>query len=197
MSLMGGDLSPSEFHPLTRERWKDLERLFGPRGACEGCWCMWWRIPRAEFMKNRGERNKEALRNTVDSGKIPGILAYFQGKPVGWCAVSPREDYPALERSRILQKVDDKSVWSVVCFFVDKDFRHKGITVKLLNAAVDYVREKGGKIVEGYPKEVEKNKMSDTFFYNGVVSAFRKAGFAEVTRRSDNRPIMRYLIGEK
>jgi GNAT superfamily N-acetyltransferase len=196
MSSIDGELSDLEFHPLTRKRWKDLERLFGPRGACEGCWCMWWRIPRAEFMKNRGERNKEALKNIVDSGKVPGILAYLQSEAVGWCAVAPREDYPTLERSRLLKRVDYKPVWSVVCFFVAKKFRHKGITVKLLKAVVDYVRKEGGKIVEGYPKEAGNKETSDTFVYTGLVSAFHKAGFVEFARRSESRPIMRCLIGE-
>ena len=196
MLSIDGDFPSLEFHPLTRIRLKDLEELFGPRGACEGCWCMWWRMPRAEFMKNRGKRNKEALRNVIDSGRIPGILAYIQGKPVGWCAVSPREDYPALERSRVCKRVDDKPVWSVVCFFVAKEFRHRRIMVKLLQAVIDYVGKEGGRIVEGYPKEVEKKETSDTFVYTGVASAFRRAGFEEVTRRSGNRPIMRYLIGE-
>jgi GNAT superfamily N-acetyltransferase len=194
MSSTDGELSNLKFYPLTSKRWKDLERLFGPRGACEGCWCMWWRIPRAEFMKNRGQRNKEALKNIVDSGKVPGILAYLQSKPVGWCAVAPRDDYQPLERSRLLKRVDEKPLWSVVCFFVAKEFRHKGITVKLLNAAVDYARKEGGKIVEGYPKEAKKTETRDTFFYTGPVSTFRKAGFVEIARRSESRPIMRYLL---
>ncbi len=155
---------------------------------------MWWRIPRAEFMKNRGEQNKKDLKAIVDSGKIPGILAYSQSEPVGWCAVAPREDYPALERSRLLKRIDKKQVWSVVCFFVAKKFRHKGITIRLLEAAIDHVRSKGGKIVEGYPKEAKKNGTPDTFVYTGLVSAFRKAGFVEVTRASETRPIMRFLI---
>ena len=196
MSSTNDELSGLEFHPLTSKRWKDFEKLFGPQGACQGCWCMWWRMPRAEFMKNRGERNKEALKSLVDSGKVPGILAYLRSEPVGWCAVAPREDYPALERSRLLKRVDDKPVWSVVCFFVAEKFRHKGITVKLLKAAVDYVRKEGGKILEGYPKEAGKNKAPDTFFYTGLVSVFQKAGFVEFARRSESRPIMRCLIRE-
>jgi GNAT superfamily N-acetyltransferase len=195
MPSKGEELSDLVFHPLTSERWEDLEKLFGPEGACEGCWCMWWKLPRAEFMKNRGQRNKRALRSIVDSGKIPGILAYLQGEPVGWCAVAPREDYPLLERSRLLKRVDDKPVWSVVCFFVAKKFRHKGITVRLLKAVVDHAKKKGGKIVEGYPKEAKKDGTPDTYVYTGLVSAFHKTGFVEVARRSENRPIMRCLIG--
>ena len=186
-----------EFHPLTHERWADLEKLFGKHGASGGCWCMWWRLSRSEFLKQRGEENRMALKRIMDSGEIPGILAYTNGEPIGWCSVSPRESYPTLECSRVLRKVDDKPVWSIVCFFVAKQFRHKGVTVALLKAAIEHVKEQGGKILEGYPVEPKKGYTPDPFAYTGLASAFRKAGFADVLRRSETRPIMRYEIGEK
>lgn len=158
---------------------------------------MWWKLKRSEFMRQRGEANRKALKKIVDSGEIPGIIAYANSQPVGWCAVAPRQAYPALERSRILKRVDDKPVWSVVCFFVAKPFRGKGLSVKLLKAAIKHVRKNGGKIIEGYPVEPKKARMPDPFAYTGLVSAFRKAGFVEVLRRSESRPIMRYNIGEK
>ena len=138
-----------------------------------------------------------ALKRIVDSGEIPGILAYANGEPIGWCSVAPRESYPTLERSRVLRKVDDKPVWSIVCFFVAKQFRHKGVTVALLKAAIEHVKKRGGKIIEGYPVEPKKGYTPDPFAYTGLVSAFRKAGFVEVLRRSETRPIMRYVIEEK
>lgn len=186
-----------EFHPLTPERWADLEKLFGKHGAYGGCWCMWWRLNRSEFMKQKGEGNRKALKAIVDSGEIPGILAYANGEPAGWCSVAPRERYPTLERSRVLKRVDDKPVWSIVCFFVTKQFRHKGVTVALLKSAIEHVKKHGGKIIEGYPVEPKKGYTPDAFAYTGLASAFRKAGFAEVLRRSETRPIVRYMIGEK
>jgi len=185
-----------EFHPLTLERWKDLEALFGKQGACGGCWCMWWRLKRSQFEKQKGEENKRALKKIVDSGEIPGLLAYANNQPIAWCSVAPRETYPVLERSRTLKRIDDQPVWSVVCFFVAKPFRRRGVTVKLLRAAVEYVKEQGARIVEGYPVEPKKTRMPDAFAYTGLVSTFRKAGFVEVLRRSETRPIMRYLIEE-
>jgi GNAT superfamily N-acetyltransferase len=185
-----------KFHLLTSERWTDLERLFGKNGACGGCWCMWWRLTRSQFMLQRGEKNRKALKNIVDSGEVPGILAYANSEPVGWISVAPREAYQALERSRVLKRVDDKPVWSVVCFFVAKPFRRKGMTKKLLTAAIDYVEKRGGKTLEGYPVE-PKARMPDPFAYTGVATAFRQVGFVEVLKRSEKRPIMRYSIGEK
>jgi GNAT superfamily N-acetyltransferase len=184
-----------EFHPLTPERWKDLESLFGERGACGGCWCMWWRLKRSQFEKQKGEENKKALKKIVDSGEIPGLLAYANGQPIAWCSVAPRETYPVLERSRTLKRIDDQPVWSVVCFFVAKQFRRKGLTVKLLRASAEYAKEHGARIVEGYPVEPKKTSIPDAFAFTGLASVFRKARFVEVLRRSETRPIMRYYIG--
>ena len=115
------------FHPLQPERWDDFEDLFGEHGAFESCWCMWWRLTRAEFQRMLGEENRRAAKSVVDSGEIPGILAYHEGRPVAWCSVGPRENFPALERSRKLKRVDAKPVWSVVCFYMAEDYRGKGL----------------------------------------------------------------------
>jgi GNAT superfamily N-acetyltransferase len=189
-------LEDLEFHPLTSERWPDLERLFGEHGASSGCWCTWWRLTRSQFAQQRGQKNKQALKAIVDSGQIPGLLAYAAGEPIAWCSVGPRETYPALERSRTLGRVDDKPVWSVVCFFVTGPFRRQGLMVPLLKAAVAHAKEHGAKIVEGYPVEPTETLSGDSG-YTGVVSAFRKAGFVEVLRRSEGRPIMRHSGGEE
>jgi GNAT superfamily N-acetyltransferase len=188
------DKKELSFHPLTPDRWLDLVTLFGPRGACGGCWCMWWRIKRSEFDLQKGEGNRQALQAIVVSGELAGILAYEGERPVGWCSVAPREAFPVLERSRILKRVDDQPVWSVVCFFVAKNYRRQGLTVRLLEAAVDYARQKGASIVEGYPEDPRSGSAPDPFVFTGLASAFRQAGFSEVLRRSETRPIMRYII---
>jgi GNAT superfamily N-acetyltransferase len=178
-------------HPLTPRRWPDLVKLFGPRGACGGCWCMWWRLPRAEWERRKGAGNKRALKRLVEAGEVPGLLAYAGREPVAWCALAPRERYPVLGRSRVLAPVDGKPVWSVVCFFVARAWRKRGVTSQLLAAAVAYARKRGARIVEGYPVVARRGEMPAAFAYTGFPSAFRRAGFAEVARRSPVRPIMR------
>jgi GNAT superfamily N-acetyltransferase len=179
------------FHPVTPERWSDFEALFGKRGACGGCWCMVWKLKRSEFEKSKGEGNRKAMKKIIESGQVPGLLAYDMGQPVAWCAVAPREAFPALERSRILKRIDDKPVWSVVCFFVAKPYRKQGMTVRLLKAAIEHARKNGVTIIEGYPIEPKKGTSPDVFAFTGLASAFRQAGFVEVARRSETRPIMR------
>jgi GNAT superfamily N-acetyltransferase len=135
------------------------------------------------------------LRAAIESGEEPGILAFDGEVPVGWCAVAPRHTYPTLARSRILKPVDDEPVWSIVCLFVARPYRRRGLTVPLLAAAVGFAAERGAQIVEGYPVEPRQPVIPDAFAWTGLVSAFLKAGFVEVARRSETRPIMRYRIG--
>jgi GNAT superfamily N-acetyltransferase len=183
-----------EITPLTLDRWEDFEILFGPRGACAGCWCMFWKLTRKEFEAGQGESNHRAQKAIVTSGRTPGLLAYVDGIPAGWIAVEPRSEYSGLARSRLLAALDDLPVWSVPCFFVDKKYRRQGLTIVLLKAAVDHVAKQGGKAVEGYPIEPKTEKAPPVFMYTGAVSAFRQAGFVEITRRSETRPIMRYYV---
>ncbi len=182
-------------HPLTAERWPDLVELFGPNGACGGCWCMWWRLKRSQFVRQKGPGNKRALKRLVDSGDAPGLIAYVGKQPVAWCSVGPRESYPVLDRSRVLKRIDERPVWSVVCFFVAKAFRRQGVTARLLKAAAEYARKHGATLLEGYPVDPKRGAMPDVFAYTGFPSAFRRVGFREAARRSATRPIMRLRLG--
>lgn len=151
---------------------------------------MTWRLSRAEFNRNKGDANRLVLHNMVRTGPAPGVLAYANGKPVGWCAVAPRESYPALERSRILKPVDNEPVWSVSCLFVEKSYRRQGLSTKLIQAATKFAKTQGAKVVEGYPQALT-GTLPDAFVWTGLEGSFLKAGFAEVARRSPKRPILR------
>lgn len=183
------------FHPLTADRWADLETLFGERGACGGCWCMWPRVPRAEFERGKGAANRRAFRRLVLEGDAPGVIAYHDDRPAGWCAIGPRAGMARLETSRVLEPVDDRPVWSVVCFFVARPHRGRGLSVALLEEAVRFARARGATIVEGYPVEPRgPARAADAFVWTGLPSTFRRAGFDEALRRSPTRPIMRRVL---
>ena len=180
------------FKPATPDRWTEVEELFGDRGACGGCWCMYWRLPRSEWTASKGLKNKASFRKLVSSDQQPGIIAYNGSEPIGWCAIAPREVFTGLGRSRVLKPVDDRPVWSITCLFVKKPYRRRGASVKLIEAAVEFARKRGAQIVEGYPTTPTMEKTPDPFVYMGVPSAFTAAGFTEVARRSSTRPIMRF-----
>lgn len=185
------------FHPLTPDRWPDLEALFGPRGSWGGCWCMWWRLTASAFERERGEGNRRALQAVVEEGRVPGILAYTNDRPVAWCSVAPRDEFPRLDRSPILGRVDDEPVWSVVCFYVARSARRQGVAQRLLEAAVAQARRQGATVVEGYPIEPRGNRHPAVSAWTGVPIMFERAGFREVLRRKATRPILRRVLEPK
>ncbi len=155
---------------------------------------MAWRLRNKDWVAGKGARNKRAFKKIVTAGERPGVLGYLGKQPIAWCAVAPRETYTFLERSRVLQPIDDVPVWSISCLFVLKPYRRKGISISMLKAAVEFAAKRGATIVEGYPTEPTMEHTPDPFVWTGTPSAFRKAGFREVLRRSNTRPIMRFTI---
>jgi len=191
---------PIEIVPATAERWSDLEALFGPNGACSGCWCMFWRVPHAAAHQMGGDDRRAALQALTASELPPGVLAYEGSRAIGWCSVGPRADFAALERSRNLKPIDDQPVWSIVCFFVAKPARRRGVSGALIRGAVAFAQAHGAQIVEAYPIDAEAprfagRRLSGATGYEGTVSAFRAAGFSEVKRASAHQMMMRYTIG--
>lgn len=180
------------FHPATEDRWPDLERLFGPRGACAGCWCMWWRISRKEYEAGRGQGNRLALQALVREGREPGLIAYQGAEPAGWCSVAPRPEYAALERSRVCRRLDAEPVWSLPCFFVARAFRGQGLMTALARAACAHAAARGARIVEAYPTVPEGRQLQDVSSFLGVPSALAAAGFRECARPSRARAIYRW-----
>jgi GNAT superfamily N-acetyltransferase len=181
-----------DYKPLIKDTWNDFEKLFGKRGAFCGCWCMYWRLPKKQFTANQGEANKLMFKKIVEQGEKPGIIAYLDGVPAGWVSISPREKLPGLESSKQLKKIDDKTVWSIICFYVEKHYRGKGLLKNLIKAAVNFARENGAKIVESYPVD-ENKKYRPVTIHQGVKTTFLKEGFNEVANRN-GKVIMRYYI---
>jgi len=169
--------------PVTPDQWNDLESLFGSRGACGGCWCMWWRLNNKQFGKLKGGGNRKALKALIDRGVQPGLIAYSGSEPIGWVAVAPRQTYERLANSKVLAPIDDVPVWSVVCFFIAKGFRRQGVSRELLAAACDFAQERGAEILEGYPIPEKEDSQPDPFIYTGMESIFEAQGFQCKVRR--------------
>jgi GNAT superfamily N-acetyltransferase len=134
------------------------------------------------------------MKALVESGVVPGLIGYVDGKAAGWVSLSPREDFPQLEKSRVMKAIDEQPVWSIVCLFIDKAYRKQGISLRLLQAAVDYAVKQGAKIIEGYPVDRKDGTCRDADMFHGAQSIYEKAGFEEVARRSPTRTVMRYTV---
>ena len=183
----------TDIHPATARRLPDLEKLFGPNGAYSNCWCMWWRLRHRDFRVLQPAERKAELRGWVRSGAEPGLIAYREGIPVGWCAVAPRSAYAGLAASRSLKPVDSAAgVWSVTCYFVARDLRRTGLMTALLGAAESHAKRHGGLMLEGYPVAAER--LAGCAGYTGVVPAYERAGFRVVARPSRALRIMRKTL---
>jgi hypothetical protein len=192
--LTSASASDLEFHPVTADRWRDLEQLFGTRGACGACWCMLWRLQRAAYDRMKGAGNRRAMKRLVDAGKVPGLLAYKGAVPIAWCSVAPRSDFIRLANSRVLKPIAEQPVWSISCLFVAKGFRRMGVSVEMIKATTAYVRQQGGAIVEAYPIKPRKASMPGVFAQTGLFSAYLRAGLFECLRRAETRPVVRFVI---
>ncbi|HKU99945.1 MAG TPA: GNAT family N-acetyltransferase [Vineibacter sp.] len=174
--------------PLTPDLWPALEDLFGDRGACNGCWCMYWRIGSA-YRRTPRERNKAAFRDVVKAGPPPGLLAFEGDVAVGWCQLTPRDALPWLDREWRLKRVDDMPVWSLSCLYVRIGHRRRGVTAALIAAALKAARRAKAPALEAYPFDADKSPSASG---TGYASTFARAGFKVVARRIPARPIMRY-----
>lgn len=173
---------------LTPKLWPELEDLFGDNGACNGCWCMYWRIGSA-YRKKPRERNKAAFREVVKRGPPPGLLAFDGDLAVGWCQLTPRDALPWLDRAWRLRPVDDVPVWSISCFYVRKGYRRRGVTSALIAAAITSAKSAGAPALEAYPLDGD---LTPSASGTGYASTFSRAGFRTVGRRTPPRPIMRH-----
>jgi GNAT superfamily N-acetyltransferase len=174
--------------PATPERWEDLVGLFAPNRVCAGCWCMFWRVTSSEFQRLARGGAREALRELVEAGPPPGLLAYAGEEAVGWSAVGPRSGFSHIQRSPRFPSADPDTTWAVPCFFIDRRWRGRGVARALLDAAVEHARAAGAASLEGYPAEPPA---SPADAYTGVPVMFEQAGFTRVGAAGSRRSAWR------
>lgn len=193
--------APVEARELTPDLWPAVEELFGPRGACGGCWCLWWRVERGGKLwhDTRGEPARRAFRELVTSGRARGVLAFAGGRPVGWCAYGPRAEFPRTERTRAYRREDAAAAWSINCFFIAREHRGRGLARALLAAAVDACRRQDAAVVEGYPvtETAGGGRLAPTFAWTGPLAIFEEAGFEVVQADPPSRPLVRLDLGRR
>lgn len=179
--------------PLTPDDWPAVERLFGERGACGGCWCMHFRVPRGgkHWEEVKGEPNRRALRRLVRSGEAQGCLAFDGDEPIGWVSAGPRADFVRMDNSRVFRTEWDAGAWSVACFFVARGHHGRGVARALLRGAVELARGRGATHLLGYPAPVPagRERVVPVFAHTGIEPLFARAGFREATPPGTPRPV--------
>ena len=183
-----------EIVPLTQDRLEDLRDLFDQGGDPKACQCAFWRVSGSGWGDWTRERNRPVLEELVDAGSAPGLVAYADGRAVGWVSLGPRERFVRLERSRIRPRLDDVPVWSIVCFVVSKAARRQGLSRRLLDAAVDFAHDQGAPAVEAYPVDAGGSKVAAATAYTGLLSTFIAAGFQVVHEINSPQATVRRVI---
>jgi GNAT superfamily N-acetyltransferase len=185
-----GDSETIRCEELRPQHWRALEQLFGPNGACGGCWCMWWRVSQGGKLwdEMQGEKARRAFRARVREGKAHGILAFDGETPIGWCAFGPRADFPRTERTRAYARDNLEGVWSINCFFVHRTHRRRGVARRLLGAATEACRRHGARVIEAYP--APDGEAAPGPYWRGPLSIFIRAGYRVVKRERPARPLV-------
>jgi GNAT superfamily N-acetyltransferase len=188
--------TPLEIVPLTPERIDDLATLFDQGGDPKWCWCASFRLRSMDFSKAKPAENRSVLVGLAQRGPAPGLVAYRADRVVGWVSLGPREDYERLAYSTVLAPVDDRPVWSIVCFVVGRRERRQGVAIAMLEAAIDHARAGGATTLEAYPADTGEGRIASANAYMGTLSMFKRAGFKVVAVRQANvstapRPIVR------
>jgi ribosomal protein S18 acetylase RimI-like enzyme len=176
------------FVPLTPDRLDDLATLFDQPGDPKWCWCASFRVRRRAKGVPPAE-NRAVLADAAARDPAPGLIAYRAGRVVGWVSLGPREDFVKLAHWKALAPVDDRPVWSIVCFVVGRQDRGQGLAGALLDAAIDHARANGATTLEAYPADTGGERIPSPVAYNGTLSMFEQAGFTVVARRTFNRTL--------
>ncbi len=186
------------FKEVTPELWFDFEKLFGKNGACGGCWCQWWRVPKGGMLweATKGAKAKRTMKYLFKKNMVTGLLAYDGDKPVAWCSYGPRTSFPHTEGMKAYRRDDIEDVWSLNCFFIDKKYRRIGLAREILKAALKFMKKRKVKIVEAYPVPLTKdgNELPAAFAYTGPLKIFEEAGFKIIQRLSYSRPLVRIKL---
>ncbi|MGQ0533642.1 MAG: GNAT family N-acetyltransferase [Caulobacteraceae bacterium] len=186
--------------PLTPDLWPAFERLFGKNGACSGCWCIHWRVPRQDYIAWRGNKAKTFFKRRVMKGPPPGVVAFIGDEAVGWLQIGPRADAPQWNTPRRVSAplkegdAEDGSVWGATCFFIKSSARGRGVMDTLLEGGLKYARANGARVVEACPID---GRTGNVDAYVGLMPIFQRAKFKEVARRKANRPLMRLTVRKR
>lgn len=180
-------------HPATGDRWDDVVRVFESGAIVNRCWCQWIRKTQRQARDDGPAGNRASLRVLVDDGEVPGLIAYAQGNPVGWCSVGPKSSFGRLSRSRALTpSTADPSpdgTWATLCFYVAPGHRGEGVARILLSAALAYSQQMGATAFEVYPVRTATREISNDSAYPGTDQMLADEGFREVPSAAPGRSL--------
>jgi len=167
--------------PLDETTWPAFARLVEKHnGVWGGCWCI-------GFHRKPDGGNRAEKECRVKEGRTHAALVFDGEDSVGWCQFGPTAELPRIKHGKEYAKgLTTLPDWRITCFFVDKNYRGKGVTSLALEGAVNEIARLGGGVVESYPEDVEGRSTSGSFLYNATLSIFERQGFEKTRRLGKN-----------
>jgi len=183
---------PFDVRPLTEATWAALEVLFREGGDPRWCWCQHWRLRSKDMSVAKVPQLRARLHDQAASDEPPGLVAFDGDRAVGWVSLGPRADFERIVRSRVIPKIDDRPVWSIVCFAVSSTARGQGVARSLLDAAITYARDRGATALEAYSVRLATaddgtaEAIHPDAAFTGTLPMFERAGFAVIADRASD-----------
>jgi ribosomal protein S18 acetylase RimI-like enzyme len=179
--------APVRIEALTDQTWDALAAFFREGGDPRWCWCQHWRLRSKDMAAAKVPELRAQLREQAASPEPPGLVAFDGDRAVGWVSLGPRTDFERIVRSRVIPTIDDRPVWSIVCFAVSESARGRGVARSLLDAAVAHARSRGAIALEAYPIRVgDGEAIHPDAAFTGTLPMFERAGFTVVADRASD-----------
>lgn len=176
-----------DVRPLSGATWDALAELFREGGDPRWCWCQYWRLRSKDMAAAKVPQLRQRLHEQALSSEAPGLVAFDGDRAVGWVSLGPRTDFERIVRSKVIPKIDDRPVWSIVCFAVASTARGRGVARALLEAAIDHARTRGAVALEAYPVAGPDGEPSHAeAAFTGTLPMFERAGFRVVAERASD-----------
>ena len=174
--------------PLASKNWDALAELFRTGGGDpKWCYCQFWRMRAKDFSALKVPQLRERLHDQARSDQPPGLVAFDGDEAVGWVSLGPRSDFERIVRSKVIPTMDDRPVWSIVCFAVPSEARGRGVGRALLEAAIEHARSRGAEALEAYPVQVgDRAVINAESAFTGTLPMFERAGFRVVADRASD-----------
>ena len=188
-------MSEYTIRPLGPETWDAFAALAAKHnGVWGGCWCTWFHTFYAE-KGHTAEGNRVLKERLVNEGRAHAALVFDGDAAVAWCEYGSPDELPNINHRKEYEAgLDELPTYRLTCFFVDRDYRRKGVAAVALRGALDLIAQAGGGLVETYPQDTPGKKTSASHLYNGTRSLFEQAGFSYERPVGKNHCVMRKTV---
>jgi len=160
--------------------------------AWQSCYCMETHRTQTDeaWAVRTAKDNRRDMTEGIEQGDVTALLAYVDGKPVGWCNYGETTRLNGVMHRFGLNVAEQQGVGSLACFVIASQYRKHGVASALLDAAIERLRARGVRVAEAYPARSSDSAQGN---YRGPLQMFLRAGF-EPYRETERHLIVRKAL---